>query len=109
MDGIKGRVFTSKFEQVGARSSDLYEAVLVDGTGAGHLQAWGEAGRILNATMRNGNVYGAGNNGQGSLGIGSTSDQISPTRVASLTGVTGVAAGQYHSLFVVRNCSQEAH
>jgi len=49
---------------------------------------------------KDGAVYAAGNNTNGQLGAGNTTGSSTPVTVTNLTGisVTGVAAGDYHSL-----------
>jgi alpha-tubulin suppressor-like RCC1 family protein len=39
-----------------------------------------------------------GNNGQGELGDGTTTDHTTPVAVSGLTNVTQIAGGYYHSL-----------
>jgi hypothetical protein len=45
-----------------------------------------------------GRVYGEGYDGEGELGDGQKTTKTTPTLVASLAGVDGIAAGEYHSL-----------
>lgn len=49
----------------------------------------------------NGTVWGCGSNGFGEIGDGTTtSPQITPVQVTGLTGVTAVATGDSHTLFL---------
>lgn len=50
------------------------------------------------AVASNGSVYAWGNNSQGQLGDGTTTERTSPVQVSGLTDVIAVAAGDYHSL-----------
>lgn len=47
-----------------------------------------------------GEVKTFGANGNGQLGLGTTVNTSTPTTVPSLLGVTKVALGAYHSLFL---------
>jgi alpha-tubulin suppressor-like RCC1 family protein len=54
--------------------------------------------------LANGEAYGAGQNRYGELGDGTTTDRHTPVRVASgLTGISQVAGGGSHSLFLLAN------
>jgi alpha-tubulin suppressor-like RCC1 family protein len=56
------------------------------------------------AVMESGKVLGWGENGFGQLGTGTAITQsASPVQVSGLTTATGVAAGHYHSLAVLRS------
>jgi alpha-tubulin suppressor-like RCC1 family protein len=48
-------------------------------------------------------VYATGYNARGQLGIGDTTNQNSPIRIASLNSISMVAAGDAHSLFLTKS------
>jgi len=50
------------------------------------------------ALKTDGTVWAWGENGNGQLGDGSTTDRTTPIQVGGLTGVTAIAAGGAHSL-----------
>lgn len=50
------------------------------------------------ALKNDGTVWAWGNNGNGQLGIGTTTSTNRPTQVSSLSGMTAVACGSQHSL-----------
>ncbi len=52
------------------------------------------------AVRNDGTVWAWGQNTNGQLGNGNTTNQSSPVQAASLTNVTGIATGWYHSLAV---------
>ncbi len=54
-------------------------------------------GRQHALAMRDGTVYSWGNGGQGALGFGGTTDQLTPRAVPGLSGVLQVAAAHYGS------------
>ncbi|MBM4066180.1 MAG: hypothetical protein FJ266_11165 [Planctomycetes bacterium] len=53
------------------------------------------------ALMSNGTVWAWGDNERGQLGIGTTTTYIiTPTQISNLSGVTAIAGGHLHSLFL---------
>ncbi|WP_147447134.1 Ig-like domain-containing protein [Corallococcus sp. CA054B] len=50
------------------------------------------------ALKQDGTVWAWGNNGEGQLGDGTTTDRLTPVQVPGLTGVAALAAGLSHSL-----------
>jgi len=49
--------------------------------------------------IKSGQVFGVGYNGFGQLGVGTTSNQLYPTIIPSLSNIGGIGCGQYHSFF----------
>ncbi|MCW1914152.1 cadherin-like beta sandwich domain-containing protein [Luteolibacter sp. GHJ8] len=61
----------------------------------------GENGRYTLFLKTDGSVWGAGDNGSGVLGDGSTGDRVIPVQATGLSsGVTAISAGESHSLFL---------
>ncbi len=63
----------------------------------GTARAWGTAATVGGGR---GTVWACGNNSSGQLGAGSSAQGYTPIQVSGLTNVTGVAAGDAHSLAV---------
>ena len=58
------------------------------------------AGQYMSeALASNGNVYAWGDGAMGELGDGAVANKLTPTQV-TVTGVTALAAGGYHSLVI---------
>jgi alpha-tubulin suppressor-like RCC1 family protein len=55
------------------------------------------------ALKRDGSLWGWGNNREGEIGDGTSTDRSSPVRVGELTNVKAVAAGSIHTLALLAN------
>ncbi len=64
-----------------------------------HLSA-SVANKFTLFVKSDGTVWGSGENSNGQVGDGTEIDRSSPVQAVNVTGATGVAAGQYHSLAV---------
>lgn len=88
-------LYTSSLSGWGADSNSADDLFFLAGNNAVKIAAGRSHLLFLRA---DGTLWGYGNNGQGQLGLGHTTDQNGPVQIAS--GVAQIAAGEYHSLFV---------
>ena len=90
-DRIKGCLRRNRFPRVQALAFGL--ALFLPAV------AFGNIGNHSLFIKDNGSLHSMGQNNNGQLGTGNTTDKNSPTQIVA-SGVAQVAAGRYHSLFL---------
>jgi alpha-tubulin suppressor-like RCC1 family protein len=81
-----------------AVSAAVVIAVVSPGAEAGSVAAGAAHSAVVKTTDNTVWTWGAGGNGR--LGLGSTVQQLLPVQVGTLSGVTAVAGGGSHTLFL---------